>query len=398
VRYLLVDALDEALAVPEGTGRLTLVDVLAARLSRLPLWLRIVATTRKEPSVLDRLRGLRAEELDAQDPRNLQDIEQYIARRLQSPNLAERLAASSRPAEAVSRLLRARSFGNFLWVQQALEGIERDLYRFDQLEALPPGLYGLYAEFFQRYFPDAASYAAAKKVLQVVVAAREPLAEGQLAAATGLDAEDELPVVLRRLAVYLPERPGPDGRGRYAVYHKSLADWLTDPGLRGTLHHASPRRGHERLASSCWEEYRRGPRSLSHYGLAHLPAHLVSAGRGDDVAELLCDWQFLEAKAEAGLVFDLAGDLERAVANLPADHPRRRLLGLLEEALRADIHFLVRHPSCLFQCLWNQGWWYDCAEAARHYESSPDGAAARPPWEDGGPRLCSFAVSLMSVD
>jgi WD40 repeat protein len=393
VRYLLVDALDEALAPADGKGGLTIVDVLADRLGRLPPWLRVVATTRKEPPVLDRLRGLRAEQLDAQDPRNLEDIERYIAGRLQSPGLAGRLASSRRPAGAVTRLLRERSAGNFLWVQQALEGIERDLYRFDQLEALPPGLYGLYAEFFRRHFPDAAGYTAAKEVLQVVVAAREPLAEGQLVAATGLDAEEELPAVLRRLAAYLPGRPGPDGRGVYAVYHKSLADWLTDPGLRGTLHHASPRRGHEGLAEWCWQEYRRGPRTLSRYGLAHLPSHLVSAGRGDDVAELLCDWQFLEAKAEAGLVYELAGDLERAVANLAADHPRRRLLGLLEEAVRADIHFLGRHPGCLLQCLWNSGWWYDCAEAARHYGPSEGSAAARPPWEEPEPKLCTLLES-----
>ena len=89
VRYILVDALDEALTLGEG---LTIVDVLAARRERLPGWLRLVATTRKEPAVLDRLRGLRAQELDAQDPRNLDDLDAYLALRLGQPNLAERLA------------------------------------------------------------------------------------------------------------------------------------------------------------------------------------------------------------------------------------------------------------------------------------------------------------------
>src|SRR5438067_732042 len=76
------------------------------------------------------------------------------------------------------------------------------------------------------------------------------------------------------------------------------------------------------------------------------------------------------------------------VASLAAAHPWRRCLGLLEEALRADIHFLARHPGCLFQCLWNWAWWYDCAEAARHYEPPPEGSVAQPPpWEEAGPRL-----------
>lgn len=54
---------------------------------------------------------------------------------------------------------------------------------------------------------------------------------------------------------------------------------------------------------------------------------------------------------------------------MPADHPHRRLLELLDEAVRRDVHFIARHPTTLFQCLWNTCWWYDCPEEAAHYES-----------------------------
>ena len=79
-RYILIDALDEALMTREG---LSLVALLApARLDRLPRWLRVVATTRKEPDVLRRLSGLRAEEIRADEPDNLDDIELFLAHRL----------------------------------------------------------------------------------------------------------------------------------------------------------------------------------------------------------------------------------------------------------------------------------------------------------------------------
>ena len=42
-------------------------------------------------------------------------------------------------------------------------------------------------------------------------------------------------------------------------------------------------------------------------------------------------------------------------------------LALLDEAIRRDVHFLDRHPTALFQCMWNTCWWYDCPEAAGHY-------------------------------
>src|SRR5262249_15417325 len=98
-------------------------------------------------------------------------------------------------AEAAIRRLRASSGGNFLWVEQALLGLESGTYNFAHLGALPPGLTGLYGQFFERHFPDEAAYASARKVLEVVVAAIEPLTSAEIAASTGLDPEYELPPI-----------------------------------------------------------------------------------------------------------------------------------------------------------------------------------------------------------
>ena len=48
--------------------------------------------------------------------------------------------------------------------------------------------------------------------------------------------------------------------------------------------------------------------------------------------------------------------------------PTCKLVKLLEQAIRYDIQFVSRHPTTLFQCVWNSGWWYDCPEAAKFYE------------------------------
>jgi WD40 repeat protein len=390
VRYILVDALDEALALGE---RLTIVDVLAARLDRLPGWLRLVATTRKEREVLDRLRGLRAQELDAEDPRNLQDLDAYLALRLDQPSLAERMARAGLAVPNAARILRARSRGNFLWIQQALQGIERDLFGFDRLDELPPGLNALYLRQFERIFPDEPRFDPARRVLEVVVAAAEPLTEAQLAGASGLDIEAALPRVLRVLAAYVPRRDG-----RYELYHKSLADWLTHPDRRGTLYSISRRRGHERLAELGDSERRRDPYALSRYSLVHLPTHLAEAGRWTELAEVLSDPAFLESKAEAGMIFDLARDFAEAVARIPAGQPAHRVMSLILQALRLDIHFLARHPAALFQCLWNRGWWYDSAAAAQHFDPPPGGWPVEgPAWERPGYRMSEFLEAWRSL-
>ena len=99
------------------------------------------------------------------------------------------------------------------------------------------------------------------------------------------------------------------------------------------------------------------PPSQGHVGRISTRAHLDgSPGKG-------C----------GGVIFSLAQDFHDAVAAMPADHPKRRILTLLEEAIRRDIHFIARHPTTLFQCMWNACWWYDCPEAAKHYEEPEEG-------------------------
>jgi WD40 repeat protein len=369
-RYLLIDALDEALLLPAG-ATLSIVDLLATRLDHLPGWLRVVATTRNHPDVLQRLKGLRAEELDAQASENLDDLRVYLAGRLAAPNLAERFVQAGVPADRVLQQLLARSEGNFLYARQALEAIERDQLDVHHIEALPPGLAGLYENRFRQEFPSVADFAQPKLVLETMAAAQEPLDAGLLAAATGLDGEEQLPAVLQRLATYLPKRPGPDGRDVYTFHHKSLTDWLTSEEQRGRTFFANIAAGHRHLADAGWAEYGRGVKQLGSYARRFLPTHLMASGRWDDLEKLLTDLSYYEGRNAASEVFQLATDLSAAWQAMPGDRQRRKVIQLLDEALRRDIHFIDRHredyPQGLFQCLWNHGWWYDCPDAAQHY-------------------------------
>ncbi|MFC1805410.1 WD40 repeat domain-containing protein [Planctomycetota bacterium] len=83
------------------------------------------------------------------------------------------------------------------------------------------------------------------------------------------------------------------------------------------------------------------------------------------------------------MIFDLASDFAAALSALPQDHPKRRLLSLLEEAIRRDIHFIDRHPTTLFQCMWNSCWWYDCPDAYRFLDLSAAGTG------DSGDGCCA---------
>lgn len=92
----------------------------------------------------------------------------------------------------------------------------------------------------------------------------------------------------------------------------------------------------------------------------------------DEAADLFTDISFLEAKSEAGLVFELVENFSSFLHAIPVAHSRKRILDLLDEAIFRDVHFIDRYTTTLFQCLWNSCWWYDCAESVNHYDSKAD--------------------------
>ena len=192
-RYLLIDALDEALT---HSKRPTIVEVLAARINRLPPWLGVVATTRNEPGVLRQLRGLPAQALEADDPKNKDDVLAFLQRRLSESGLRTKVEASGKALDDVALGVLRSSAGNFLFVTTAMDAVERGQLRFDDIEKQPPGrLSSLYEMFFNRLFRDAGiDFQQAGQVLEVVTSAREPLTRKQIATVTGLDAEKIYPL------------------------------------------------------------------------------------------------------------------------------------------------------------------------------------------------------------
>src|SRR5262245_41738821 len=95
---------------------------------------------------------------------------------------------------------------------------------------------------------------------------------------------------------------------------------------------------------------------------------VAAQGNWDRLADILCDLSFLEGRVAAGQLEELLVELALA-KQMPSDHPLRRLILLVREAIAFDTQFLLECPQSLFQTLWNRGWWYDSPAAASQYVS-----------------------------
>ncbi|MBV8860927.1 MAG: toll/interleukin-1 receptor domain-containing protein [Mycobacterium sp.] len=293
-RYLLIDALDESLHTGSD-ARGTIVHLLSTFIERLPGWLRVVATTRKEVAVLQRLAGLRARELAAEDPRNVDDIEQYLRQQLRSPDLTQQFTHAGMSLEDAVSTLRAHVSGNFLYAQQVCRGLERGLYSFSNLDSLPPGLSVYYQRFFERQFPNASAFDATRSVLEVLVSAETQVTRESLAHLSGIADEGDLWAALRRLGALVVY----DGTG-FRVFHKSLSDWLTEPARAGQLFHINLSKARTRLSDAMLASTAADVESVAPEARASLLRQLVATGRWEQFDELVQNWSFIEFESAAG--------------------------------------------------------------------------------------------------
>ncbi len=379
-QLLFLDALDEA----DGNAFRRVPE-------NLPAGVYVIATTRPVPdrAALARRQNLHWYDLDAPDllQENLRDGFEYVQREL---------AGAGLPNETLGEIARAGA-GNFLvlkllcqQVRAALSpGAVAEFLRQLATDGGKDTLGFIYAEFWGRLTERCSreDVNLLCDVAGVLVTAHAPLTADMICAALGLRAGD-WDFALRHLAEYLTAVEHEEDGVRatfYRVYHESFADFLRAKVAsdRGRLR--------DRLADYClgWARLAEGYGRT--YALRFGPRHLLEAGREGEAAGLLLDVFFLEAKTEAGLVFGLADDLTRAAARLNGEDHRRRWLELVAEAVLRDVHFIARHPTTLFQCLWNSCWWYDSPDAGGHYEEPEGGTASGPPpWEQPGPRLASL--------
>ncbi|MBT2447432.1 hypothetical protein J7F03_10160 [Streptomyces sp. ISL-43] len=368
---ILVDALDEG---AHGPGA-TLLDWLATG-PELPANVRVVVSSRPHPA-LDRLREARAGSvaeiaIDPLSPQVRDDLLTYADRELASVTAAKALRAQGRDPVAFARTLVQQSSGNFLYLAMYLRALRQAIEEGDaplaarmmSADTVPGGLPGLYTFFVETARADLerlgvfdisdpltptdlvtpAWEGAAQPLLGVLAVAREPMTPEQLRTLTGVRVWPRaVRTVLGRIRWLLSVRDG-----RYAFYHSSVAQFLTDPQV--SREHPdwgiAEQEWHERIV----RHYRAGAQSwadvdwsaVDRYGLAHLAHHLVQcrSAIAAEVPELVCPGLRLAGRAAFGSDRHFTRVVETAAEHLvdaaptASDTPTMLFLATMRRQLR----------------------------------------------------------------
>ena len=268
---VLIDALDESF--PDGVG---VAKILARHAQNLPTWLKIVATTRPEPKLLQILSELYPRVLAANDRRNQEDVALYLLKNL----------AGFNPSKKAIDAIVGRSDGNFLYAEKVVEMVHGQGLSFDRIDEFPHGLSGIYAQYFQRKYPDVDHYHAnVSPALKVLLAAQEPLNRDELGECLGLSETATNRLLLGLGSLF------PVAGGRVQSFHRSLAEWLTSSEKAGD-YLVSLREGHSWLADIGWTKLKKllekdvvNP-SLS-YVLLFLGAHLYASSKNNVLEDMI---------------------------------------------------------------------------------------------------------------
>lgn len=324
---IVCDALDEAGTFPDGNV-LGLPNIL-------PDGVYLIFSQRPVNIKLPNL-SLHIEKLEAQDDDNLQDMETYLDAVTKRSEIAGQIHAREYSEAFFIQTLKEKSLGVWMYLHYILREIESGSRAPLELENLPTGLVGYYADYWDDWRNGRRGRGEGPHkwdelyapLLTTLAAAQEPITIEQLVEWSGVEAN---PREVKRLLIdswraFITERETPKGR-LYFPYHLSFRDFITGKVDFEKLSIAQVNLVRD-LAEQILEAHQRIVRVFEEacyckwealveldYPRLHLSAHLDGAKEYDKLVQLLTEgganisWAETKYKKDetyAGYLNDLA--------------------------------------------------------------------------------------------
>ena len=372
---IVIDGLDES----EYQGRNELLQVIRNHFSMLPVWIRILITTRPERNITEALRHLKPIELEQKQEKNLNDIQTLFENQL-----SHKIGEENK--QVLLKELVKKSEGLFIYAYFIVDFIQKNVSILapDQLESvLPSGISSVYLSYFKRlenelYKELNADEEHFLRFLCALTAAREPLPEEFIAkilnqGGKSLTAQRKVKIAISSISTLLPVR-----EGRLHFFHKSVKDWLI--GSSPYEQHdfiVDEKEGHDVLSNLCTSEldsikrkgvhYRQFTNTES-YALRHGIQHMLEVNDHDWADKSRTN------SVTAEQIYKYATDLElisgkllvkstTTIEDLYSYHienssllseERDFVVTSLVSLLKKHSYVLVDHPHLFFQSLINE--------------------------------------------
>jgi WD40 repeat protein len=353
---LVVDALDVAISHRPTAGEpkgVTIVGLLTLHTSP-PHWLRVLATSRNEENVKYRIQERfkhDVETLEDKDPKNIDDLFNYVVERCKSEKLSQKLSAAKLTSREVAHYLSSfkNSAGKFLYVESMLKALEADQIPLDNiydLQALPTGMDLFYSLTFERGFPAMDTYEYTRNILGIMCEAMEPLGLIELAAIIGGDLK-QIRTCLHPLQTLLIYKDSPKEKKTVVSFeHVSLTQWLSELDAKNSKPKENPfevdrKQAKDMIHQWALDEVEKGTAHIRSYLARHLSSHLNDKERPEIISKLLTSFDWIQARLEHTNINTLLDDFQIAGIN---DAGQKPVLKMLQRALGQSEQILRNQP------------------------------------------------------
>ena len=372
---IVIDGLDES----ESQGRNELLDVIGSQFCKLPVWIRLLVTTRPERNIVEALRHLKPTELQQNQEENLRDIQILFEEQL-SRNIGDENKT------VLLKELVKKSEGLFLFAHFLIEFIRTKFpeLTLEQLKsALPQGISSVYLSYFERLEKELRNELKVDeeqvlRFLCAITASREPLPVeiiSKILSPSGrtLTTQRRVNKAIACISALLPIRDG-----HLHFFHKSVKDWLSNTTCYGQHDFTvDDKKGHEILFNLCTSELdnikRKGVEetqfnNAERYALQHCVQHMLEAAEWDDELrtfsikeELVNDYvtcaELIYAKlcVNSTVASEDLLSVRKQVKQGMLNDQSYSVLDSWLHFLRKHSYMLRDHPHLFFQCLFNEG-------------------------------------------
>ena len=368
---MVIDGLDES----EYQGRSELLDVIADQFCKLPIWIRLLVTTRPALNIVEKLKHLKPLELKSDGEENLEDVRVFCLKRL------ERVVKLENVGEFIERLV-LKSEGLMLYAHFLILSITRNASSFHErnlVDSLPLRISSVYHSYFKRLELELLKEIDVKEeyfmnLLSAVTASREPLPVGFVSKI--LVPSTNLPLTRRKVLRALSSVSAllPIREDCVHVIHKSVKDWLTDVLCYGEHEFiVDENEGHRILVAPCIDELvnlkRKGVHNMQvsateRYALYHGAHHMLHKGvkrephKLDELTKAcILDLEIVYAKTCVNSIIaaeDIVWLKKQGIFTL-LSKDNQSFLDTLLFLLRKNLRLLTDTPRNFLQTMLNQG-------------------------------------------
>ncbi|KAJ3308711.1 hypothetical protein HDU76_003835 [Blyttiomyces sp. JEL0837] len=225
---IIIDALDEIGRQGDST-RDEFLNIVRYEVEKLPKWVRVFTTSRPELDIYEVLNGVNSSTLLPQDSNNLEDIQAFVKH-----HLSLHLSVNEKPSENQLTQLVAhitqKTGGVFHYARLACSSLTEGTYTLwssvvEAANRFDGGLDQIYLQVLENAFAgvDGLILERFRKVMGVVITAREPLHQDLVARLLGMTVAEVGGIILRIQSILNVSG------GVITILHKSLKDFLSSP-------------------------------------------------------------------------------------------------------------------------------------------------------------------------